>query len=370
MFEKREYNGSIDAYGKLKRLGRQGEYYCRSLYGLAKHPDGENRPDLVSINGSYKPKFTMEVKTSGKEKGRGVIHPHTLTYGLTSSLDYISLFGDNLPVEDPQAILDDMQHNRMRDLPAVSFYYNLMLRNDHLSTKDLKHKFSDLGMTFGDQIIVPNDLVFYSYVLGKMQKESISFENAWGNVKDIVTAFLTVGYDYQHPESSDTQDIHFNDFLSLYMNDETLLSEQGKKRVELLREHYGDDRLSALEKIEYIGPNHTNIYAFYKPEDSELFMDQIRQRIGTRRDILTRLTRQRLEEAATMLEGYSVQEDQIQFLHEPENHRVLTKNQESRLERLLCWRHADDNGPEFTDLHPRESDSEYFKDNLGQGSLF
>ena len=368
MSEKRGYNGSIDSYGKLTRWGDQGEYYCRSLYGLAKHPNGERRPDLISINGSYKPKLSMEVKTS--RQGRGVVHPHGLTYGLTKNLDYISLFGDDLPREDPQGEFEDIQYNRLKNLPAVSFYYNLMLRTDNLSTENLKHKFSDLGMTFGDQFIIPHELVSYNYIIGKMQKKGISFDEARRNVGDIIKSFLTKGYDYQNTESSDTQEIHFNDFLSLYMNDETLLSEQGKRRVELLRENYGDDRLSALEKIEYIGPNHTNIYAFYKPEDSELFMDQIRQRIGTRRDILTRLTRQRLEEAATMLEGYSVQEDQIQFLHEPGNHRVLTKNQESRLERLLCWRHADDNGPEFTDLHPRESDSEYFKDNLGQGSLF
>jgi hypothetical protein len=43
--------------GENKHIGDQGEYYCRSLYGLMKHPNGDRRPDLISVNGSYSQKL-------------------------------------------------------------------------------------------------------------------------------------------------------------------------------------------------------------------------------------------------------------------------------------------------------------------------
>ena len=342
-----EFSSHGFSSGENVHIGDQGEYYCRSLYKLMKHPNGDRRPDLISVNGSYSPKLSMEVKTS--LTGKGIINPYGLTYGFSGNFDYNEVFNADLPAEQPQQLIADIEFRRFRSIPEVAFYYNLMQRTDQLSGEDFKNKFSDLGITFGHQMLIPHELIFYLYVIGKMRGNGRNFEKAFDSVRQIVIDFSTKGYDYASPGKNDCQAIHFNDLLSLYLDDRSLLiSDEAKDRVDLLLKHYGEDRLAELQKIEYAGPNNTRICAFYKPEHENIFVEQIRQRIGERRDIVKRLSNQRLKEAASLKKGYGFEGD----MFPPQEGRLLSQKDRINLERLLEWRRIDDIGPEFSDIHP------------------
>lgn len=349
MSGKEESKKSVN-YGENKHIGNQGEYYCRSLYGLMKHPDGERRPDLISVNGRYSPKLSMEIKSS--MSGRGIINPHGLTYGFSSNLDYIGVFGDDLPKENPSDLIEDMEYNRFRNISPSAFYYNLMQRTDGLRNEEFRNEFDDLKIKFGDQIIVPHELIFYAYVIDKMRGNGKTFETSKEEVKEIVTSFLTRGYDYYNPGKNDCQPIRFSDYLALYMNDDSLIvSPEGKKRVELLRKHYGEDRIESFEKIEYIGPNNTNIYAFYRPEHSELFREQIKNRIGERRGILTKLSEKRIHAIEGLERKISTQEDLFGKSQKVDISSPMPEDNEN-IERLLKWKRKEDKGPEFDEIHP------------------
>ncbi len=349
--------------GENIRVGDQGEYYCRSLYGLMKHPNGDRRPDLISVNGDYNPKFAMEVKTS--KTGRGVVNPYGLTYGFTSNLDFVGTFGDCIPkqrFEDAQQALLDVECDLFRNPCNAAFYYNLMHRTDGLTTKELARPYDDLAITFGDQMILPHDLILYSYVVGKMRGKGLEFNKAFASVGEIIVGFMTQGYNYSHPNKNDCQAVHFNDFLSLFMGDRSLLrTDEAKERVDLLVERYGDDRLTNLEKMTYVGPNDTRIYAFYRPEHSSLFQEQLKSRIAQRRDVLTRLTRKRQHALSELPESY-VKFNEATHDYELKDKnpapKVLSQETEANLERLLQWKRVEDNGHEFSDVHPASVDQE------------
>src|SRR3989344_5022609 len=124
-------------------FGSDSERYASRLFLMLKNPHGERRPDLVSINGRYSPKLSLELK-SGRNK-KGVLVASQLHYAVTTEQDYRELFGEELPSRKDTLPGEDW--DRIAPiLPKreVAYYYALINRQDELTSKDLDRPWSSI----------------------------------------------------------------------------------------------------------------------------------------------------------------------------------------------------------------------------------
>lgn len=160
---------------KTNIFGSSGERYIASLFQLAQHPNGHRRPDLVSVNGRYKPRLTLEVK-SGKKKG--VMNEWQLHYAVTTYEDYKTLFGEEFPEMDiPELGLPGIDWSGAAPAlkeESVAYYYCVLDRVDEVTSNDLDvTNLAAVRFKYGDHFIVPHQFGFVSFAVVKhfrMQK--------------------------------------------------------------------------------------------------------------------------------------------------------------------------------------------------------
>ena len=131
-------------------FGDDAERYLASLFLLSINPHGSRRPDLLSNNGLYRPKLSIEVK-SGLEKGKkskrskGVMVSYQLHYAITSQEDYAAILpGERLRLTG--LLFDQL----LESVTPTAYYYALIARTDGLRSDDLVHEYSPVRMRWGN----------------------------------------------------------------------------------------------------------------------------------------------------------------------------------------------------------------------------
>jgi hypothetical protein len=314
--------------------GDQGEFYCRQLYHLMVNPDGMNRPDLVSVNGEYDPKLSVEVKV-GKDR-KGIINLHGLVYGLKCAEDYQKLFGTEfigLPRTDE---LFTTEASFPTNYP-VACYYDILHRTDELKNENLTGEYDGLKVKFGDQFIVPFEYAFHSFLIGRMIRLHEKFEDSFRITKAGIDTFFNERAFAKKRTKNNWQNMYCDDILAWFRNDSTILrSDVAKVRYRHMIDNYAG--LQDLVRVEMVGPGDTTIYALAKPEHLDLFEKQIKNKVGDRRKTLDRLVHAR---ASTARDLDDLRSDGVDLLEAKEE--GFSPKYIERLDNLLAWKTPKDN---------------------------
>jgi hypothetical protein len=145
------------------------------------NPNGWRRPDLVSLNGRYTPKLSVEVKSGRKFKG--VMVDYQLHYAVTTDQDYIELFGEEPP--EKQGLLPGFDADPLKEGDAA-YYYNVINRTDKIKAQDLNKPFSAIKLKWGSQFIVPHDLAFYNFAINRARRAGESIDYSIEYLREII----------------------------------------------------------------------------------------------------------------------------------------------------------------------------------------
>ena len=332
---------------KTTLFGTAGENYVSRLLMLLKNPNGDRRPDLVSVDGRYNPILSVELKSGAKRKG--ILVDYQLHYSITTVQAYIELFGENPPkrVVSTELFPNIPIPEASRLLPGdpIAYYYGILDRVDNLKADDLDRPYSTLKCEWGDLFLVPSDLAFFSFVACRIMRTGEKDVKVISELKDMMKrdALSWNSHDYAQRKGHlcSWQNIHGRDMLALFENDMNIATSKGKKRIDIISTNY--EGLKDLKKVRIKGYNNTNIYVLTKPEDFNLFDFQVRETINGRIPILEKVFRGR-RRALSLLDTLSVFEMQTPdfFI---DNYRTTLKNKRSliklkeveRLEGLVKW---------------------------------
>lgn len=318
-------------------FGDDAEAYVSRLFVMMRNPNGSRRPDLISVNGRYKPKLSLEVK-SGRAR-KGVLVDYQLHYAITTGGDYRELFG--LDSENPTGILDGLDLSGSLPEKSVAYYYDIVDRVDGMKSEDMREKFANIKLNWGDQFIVPHRFGFYAFAVFKHRRTGMPLrqviDSLWKLIREDVLAGSTTNYE-QRKNSQSWQDLHGRDALAIFLNDNSIATEDGKMRIELMQEVYPG--MDDLKRVHIQGPNGTSIYVLAEPEHYRLFDEQLRKTVDERREMIERITRQR-KGALSLLERVGIRSTKQLALgngHIPELElEPLTDRERDRLKMLSDW---------------------------------
>ncbi|MAG38106.1 hypothetical protein CMI45_01830 [Candidatus Pacearchaeota archaeon] len=301
-------------------FGTDAERYNAQLFLMYKNPNGTRRPDLVSINGRFKPKLSLEVKSGRSYKG--VMANYQLHYAVTTDQDYIDLFDKNPP--EISCLLPGFDSDPLSK-SNVAYYYNVINRNDELMAKDLNKPFSTIKLRWGSQFLVPHEFGFYNFAINRARRLGESVEESIEYLKEMIREDVIEGgsnYEKRKDDCQSWQDLHGRDILPIFLggrksgrrdlgsdiladfpNTKKILTRDGKERIKLIHEYYPE--LEDLRRILIPAPNNTRIYALVKREDYNLINTQFRAVVQERTPIIEELTRER-EKAESLLDKIKI----------------------------------------------------------------
>jgi hypothetical protein len=292
--------GNWDYRGKRGVFGTDSERYVASMSLMKKHPDNNRRPDLISINGRYKPRLRLEVKSGAGRKMSLV--DYQLHYGVSTGEDYFEMFGEEMPV--PEEVLPGMDWLERGD--KVAYYYNFIERHDGIGCEDLKKPFSAVQLDWSDQFIMPHELVFYSFAVNWGVRLHNTGKGSLDDIPDLIEYLRdrvkrdlleqTSHYGEQRGEKNMCWQSYFSrDAEAIFYNDSNAATEQGKQRIENLRTFYPE--LDSLRRIKIAGPNGTVIHVLSEDDKQHyhLFNTQMRRVISERIPVLERIQEAREE---------------------------------------------------------------------------
>lgn len=336
-------------------FGDSAEFYVGSLFCLMKHPNGNLRPDLVSWNGRYDPRFSLEVKSSSSPKG--IMNSYQFHYGFTTEEDYRVLFGEDLGGSS-EGDLSLLERGAVRlsyfDQP-VAYYYNVVHRLSSLGDGDISFRFTDLKIDWGDQHIVPHMFSFAAYVAADSLRTKKSPEKCREDLLEVVRGNILKGCS-NHADVRRTgrswQDLNVNDILAVFNEDLSLTTRKGQRRLEIIRDFY--PIYDSLRRVTIDGPNGTKIYALVEPQHFDLFDVQVRATVDERMEILEEVFRER-RDALGLVEKYKARrfgKDLFGSKVRLEG-QILTKEELELLKRLSEFRGKGDNPHLFNQAVPR-----------------
>jgi len=275
------------------RFGTDAENYCSSLFSMLNHPDGYRRPDLISKPKTYSPRLTIELKSA--KGGKGIIIVDQLEYGINRDQDYYNEI-NNLS-KQPYLILPKINKD-------IVFYYNVIERVDNLKGEDLNEPYSAIQLLWGNQHIVPHELVFNIFAISYARRDKKSTDNKImvENKKLILKKLIqeTVAKDNSLStlrkiigRNNAWQTLESRIIKSLVTEDFSSSTKLDILTIDLLKKHYID--LSKLKKIIISGPNNTNIYGLISPKHKNLFEEQFSKTIDTNIGKIEKISKRRKE---------------------------------------------------------------------------
>ncbi len=333
-------------------FGTDAENYIGRLFLMLKNPNGQRRPDLMSINGRYKPRLSLEVK-SGRNR-KGVMVASQLHYAITTQDDYNEFFGEKFPgFNGSEEFLKGVDWSSYKapklKTDKIAYYYNLVSRSEECTSSDLDNEYSSIKLKWEDQYIVPHQYGFWNFAVNKAIRQGRDLEEVAKELKEEMKRDVlekSSHYIERNPDPQSWQDLHGRDILALFFNDENFATERGKERLELMREAYEPIRIgrktkNKLRKILIPGPNETTIYILSEPKHYELFNTQIRKTVEERIPIIERITRERKRARKLLNKTSNIQETRGLF-GTLENKKVrsafdLEIFEKDKLERLTKW---------------------------------
>ncbi len=317
-------------------FGTDAEDYVARLFWMMKHPQGHRRPDLVSINGRYNPKLSLEVKSG--INGKVSLVSYQLHYGVRTEQDYINLFGEDCPVEE----IDFFGHlgkNTVLPRGNVAYYYDIISRDGSVKSGDVGKPNSSIQIDWQDQMFVPHEMIFYAFAIARHLRDATPIDD----VKSFLFEQMKKDIEEQHSHykenkgKQDWQNFYARDVLAIHQNNDEVATEFGRERIRLLRDNYPG--FDTLERILIPGPNGTKMYVLANPEDVDLFDRQVRSTVEERIPVIEEISRER-EKARGLLEKIHNLNGEMIFdgnVTKPNWYLDLTKSQIELLRRLSRW---------------------------------
>lgn len=291
-------------------FGTDAERYVASLLGLMQNRQGDRRPDLVSVNGRYKPRLSIEVKSGRKQKG--VMVDYQLHYAITTQEDYRDVIGEEVPQVTGLLPEIDWSTSAAPFLPktTVAYHYWLINRVDELTAQDLDRPFAAIQLRWGDVYSAPHRYAFAGFAAAKANRTKRGSVVTGKELEAIVADMKeTIKWDVVHRGSDyesrkgdpqSWQDLHGRDFLALFHGDNSLTTQDGQERIRIIGELYPE--VKTASRISIPGPNNTTIYVLAEPGEEDLFDLQVRRAIEKRKPLIETITRSRAR-AAKRLSG-------------------------------------------------------------------
>jgi len=326
-------------------FGDDAECYLSKLFLMMRNPNGQRRPDLISIDERYDPRLTIEAK-SGID-GKVSLMSGQLHYSVTTIQDYENLFGEEFALDD--SVLPGMNNDTVYPVfqrGPVAYYYGIVSRLRELKSGDVEPPYHSIKLEWEDQVIVPHDLVFYSFAIAKF----IRTRGTEGNLGNLIEGFKDqMGQDVRDKsshyrtrrETQDWQNFYLRDMRAIFEDDFGVATKGGQTRLGLLKRYYPG--FHDLQRIEIPGPNNTRIMVLANPGDYDLFDIQLRSTVEERTPVLERVSRVR-ERAKSLLKKMEVEpsKNHNSGLFEngsPKTYSVdnLTTTEVRKLKRLEKW---------------------------------
>ncbi|RJQ16763.1 hypothetical protein C4573_01730 [Candidatus Woesearchaeota archaeon] len=334
--------GWNDGWTDKKRaiIGDDAEFYLAQLFKMYVNPNGSRRPDLISPANSYKPRFTLEVK-SGK-CAKGVMVDYQLHYALTSRDDY-----NDLP-DTPQRVFEGMGIADFHAPKEIAYYHAVVSRDKSVKSEDIKMPFATMKIDWQDVYIAPNEFGFYSFVRAKTQRTGLSAAYIIEELTELMlrdARGVSVGLEARKMDPQSWQNLFGEDIKALVTGNLDDTTKHGRIRIDALRRIYpGVDDLKGMQLQ---GPQNTTLYILFDKDHYALFNTQLRKTIGERLPFMEEVALERIiarEWLRKVKPKIITREDM--FGGKPEQvakvYKGMTKVQWKTAQRLAQWRHADD----------------------------
>jgi hypothetical protein len=315
-------------------FGSDAEAYVSRLFVMMRNHQGSRRPDLISKNGMYNPRLSIEVK-SGRAK-KGILVDYQLHYAVTSYRDYMQLSG-----EEPRELLEGVDWASSLPKIDVAYYYDIIDRKDELTSIDVNGEHSNIKIKWGDQFIIPHQYGFYAFAVARHMRTNEPLDRIVNDLSNVIKEdvfAINSGYTNRKKDKQSWQDIHGRDVLAIFQDDLAYATKDGRERIRHIGDLYD---LSKLKRVVISGPNKTDIYVLSEPTHFDLFDNQLRGTVAERIDAIERITRQR-KHALRLIVPRGEDENQL-FADQPITYRNkdLSPLQQQRLGALSEWRSLD-----------------------------
>jgi len=258
-----------------QKTGDNAEYYLSELFQMQRMPDGNRMPDLRDGD------FFIEIKSG--INGRAQLVDYELHY-TTSKKTGSSFFAQ-------------LAENRVT-------YYDVIRRNDSLTSEELKRPFSNILIDWGDQYIIPSEMVTKLFaiqwlyrpgnnlpineILSKLEKK-ISDDASGATITE---NNKISGVSWQTIESG---------FLKSIFCGEKMKA-RSEEKLAVLKEIYPS--FDSLERIPAIGPKSTQINILSENTDLEYFNNVLLKKIKSQTPLIEEISYLR-EESRALLKNIS-----------------------------------------------------------------
>ena len=304
---------------------------------------GSRFPDLMTdhTKKSYAPNLAIESK-SGKHGGK--LLAEQLVYAVSTKAQYRRMFGENpknlngwLNGETP--FLDEPYY----------LYYDNIVRADDLNSLDIDRDFSAIKMRWGDQYIIPANVLHAYFVSRMMQKDDVGIREAKKYLKDETKKRIVGEASLSHLRKNKREfqnwEIFYSEVLFDKTGTDTANTDQRKKVIAGVYQQIKD--LDNYPRAKFAGPSGTSIHMIGSPDNPEL-IDQVGGVVKRRSGILTEIARER-KAAVSLLGKITLRSSGSLFCNgdiPADRKTVLRKDlspeQISWLERLVLWKSEED----------------------------
>ncbi|MBT7706226.1 hypothetical protein HN747_02150 [archaeon] len=120
-------------------FGTDAEQYIARLFMMTRNPNGCRRPDLISPEGSFDPRLSLEVKSGSM--GKGILVDYQLQYPFTIANDYSDIFGEDLGPSSEQNLFSQIESVEVTH-PQIAYYYDIIGRSKKVTSKHLDESVS------------------------------------------------------------------------------------------------------------------------------------------------------------------------------------------------------------------------------------
>jgi hypothetical protein len=334
----------MDYQGKRVFFGTDCERYLASLFEMRQEHQGSRFPDLMTdfTKRTYSPALAIEAK-SGKNGGK--LLAEQFVYGISTIEQYNEFYGEKLVkldgwFEGETPFFAEPHH----------LFYNNIHRSDDLVSPEIDRDFSAIKMCWGDQWLIPSEVLFAYFAARMTQKDGYELQDAVDLLKKRTKKRITQESSFSNHRPKE----EFQNFELVYSR--ALFDASGtcgcstdyqKRVVEKVYDQIPD--LDEFPRREFVGPCGTNIHIIGQKEFPEL-IDQMGEAIGSRRNILTQIADERKAaldligriEPSSAPQGYlfcngDVSSERRDFLK-----GEFTEEEISWLERLTMWKTEED----------------------------
>jgi hypothetical protein len=329
--------------GKKVVFGTDSERYLASLFQMRQEYQGSRYPDLMTdfTKKVYTPNLAIESK-SGKHGGK--LLAEQFVYAISTEAQYRKWFR-----ESPKKLAGWLEGESPFSSDPYHLYYDNVIRSDDLKSPDIDRDFSAIKMRWGDQYLVPSNVLFAYFVSRMMQKDKVGIREAKRFLKDRTKMRIAGESSMSHLRRNQREfqnwEIFYSKALYEKVGTSTASTEQRKRVIDGVYRQIKD--LDSYPRAKFAGPCGTHVHMIGAKEFPEL-ITQVGDVVAERKDILTQIGEER-KVAVSLLDKIMPSRGPSLFCNGGTSkyerkilRKDLTSEQISWLERLVSWKSEED----------------------------